>query len=471
MKILKRTNGIDTRAKGSHLKGSAILTLRDGVTGKIVEEVKHDNFFTSALDSALNGCPWGLDKVNLWNVGNSNGAGSSDGDTRFGNLYESLLGGIMLFPNSLGNGTDDYYPDFDTNYPTAYASGNTYVVEDSKQGTFTKNLSGIVGNGYKYVYDWSTGNGNGFIESVCLSHKNCYKYFNDGATRYFPVYVNAGDSAYAGYFLQYFGQTYNSGRYPFTAFDDGILSHVPGKDNRWARFYAVKPYDFQLLALIGGTGIPEVIDADNNPPPYKIWEEDYTSEFSNGNATQYQFDNDTLYGYCKASAGSAALQIITIDPSDGSVLTRASITFATPQALSSQTRFAIKNGYIYMGCNVGGKIYKCNLSNVNEVTEITCNYTANTPLNATNGSENIYGSTFILNNDTPNPVSYTNTDNGTLQSKTYIYENGVWIVNASRLYGMSAQIKAPYCATKNNITRVEKRSNQTMQVQYTVTQV
>ena len=233
----------------------------------------------------------------------------------------------------------------------------------------------------------------------------------------------------------------------------------------------MKPYDFQLLALIGGTGIPEVIDADNNPPPYKIWEEDYTSEFSNGNATQYQFDNDTLYGYCKASAGSAALQIITINPSDGSVLTRASITFATPQALNSQTRFAIKNGYIYMGCNVGGKIYKCNLSNVNDVTEITCNYTANTPLNATNGSENIYGSTFILNNDTPNPVSYTNTDNGTLQSKTYIYENGVWIVNASRLYGMSAQIKAPYCATKNNIARVEKRSNQTMQVQYTVTQV
>lgn len=468
MNILRKTNGIDVKAKNSHLEGRATLLLTDPLTGKILEKVEHKNFFTNALDSALNGCPWGLDKRTLFYNTMSADAGENG---RFGNLFEILLGGVMLFPDDLGNGLDDYYPPFDTNYPTAYASRAAYTLDDSRQGVFNSVLSGVITGGYKYVYDWSTSNGNGTIASLALSHKNCYKYWNDGAIRNFPKYSeqNGGGS---GYNSQVFQQSM-----PHTGSEDGILTndYPTSNDRRRARFYKVCPFDFQLIAMIGGS-IPEYIDNDNTPPPYLAWSGDYTSEFADSPNTQFQFDNGTLYGYCKSSTGASALQIITIDTDDGSVLTRSSLTFtAASDATSSVYGFAIKNGYIYMGSTSAGKVYKCNLSDVTDVTEISCNASANETLSACDGSDNVYGKHFVINNGVVNPITYNTLDPNihfyNYIQKRYFYENGVWLVSSNSNCNLGAQIKAPYCATKNNITPVTKNASQNMQVQYTVTQV
>ena len=469
MQILKRTQGIDFKANNSHLEGRATLILTDAKSGKVVERVEHKNFFTNALDSVLNGCPWGLDKVEL--LGGN--VAYNVGGYRFGDLYDTLLGGVLLFPDDLGNGLDDYYPPFDSNYPTAYASNAAYTLDDPKQGSFNKVLSGVVGNGYKYVYDWSTSNGNGTIAALALSHKNCYKYFNDGAIRYYPVVTSQTGGA-SGYNFQISGN--NSERIPLAACDDGILTDdaPTSSDGRICRFYKVAPYDFQLIAVIGGE-IPEVIDEYNNPPPYLAWTGDYTSYLSSSADTQFQFDNGTLYGYCKSSTGSSGLELITIDISDGSVLSSTTLTFAAPDATNSRRGFAIKDGYIYMGATVAGKVYKCNLSNVLDVTEISCNATANESLSACEGSDNIYGKNIIINNGVANPNNYTNGDPNLYfdsnLDKRYIYENGVWVVSCTDRAYIGAQIKAPYCATKNNITPVTKNSSQNMQVQYTVNQV
>lgn len=467
MQILKRTQGIDLKSKNSHLEGRASLILTDAKSGKVVEKVEHKNFFTNALDSALNGCPWGLDKRTLFFGTMSADAGE---DGRFGNLFEILLGGVMLFPDDLGNGLDDYYPPFDTNYPTAYASRAAYTLDDSRQGVFNSVLSGVITGGYKYVYDWTTSNGNGTIAALALSHKNCYKYWNDGAIRNFPKYSeqNGGGS---GYNAQVFQQSI-----PHTGSEDGIITndYPTSNDRRRTRFYTVCPFDLQLIAMIGGT-IPEYIDSDNTPPPYKAWTGDYTSYFSSSADTQFQFDNGTLYGYCKASTGSSGLEIITIDTSDGSVLTSTTLTFTAPDATNSRYGFAIKDGYIYMGATVSGKVYKCNLSNVLDVTEISCNAAANETLSACDGSDNVYGKHFVINNGVVNPITYTTLDANihwyNYVQKRYFYENGVWLVSSNSDCNLGAQIKAPYCATKNNITPVTKNSSQNMQVQYTVTQV
>ena len=53
MNILKKTNGIDLRAKGTALQGHVKIQLKDDTTGRIVEEVEHKNFFTKALDSPV----------------------------------------------------------------------------------------------------------------------------------------------------------------------------------------------------------------------------------------------------------------------------------------------------------------------------------------------------------------------------------------------------------------------------------
>ena len=169
-----RKKGIDPKARGTELHGRVLIEMFDGITGKKTDEVRHDNFFTDALDSILNKCPWGCDRVEL-------GGGTIRGtDYQTNRIFETLLGGIMLFPDSLGNDPSDLYPNFASNLPTAYASMMAYETADRKQGSFNSVESGAVNNGYKYVYDWSTSNGNGPIAAVALSHKYCYNHFNNG---------------------------------------------------------------------------------------------------------------------------------------------------------------------------------------------------------------------------------------------------------------------------------------------------
>jgi hypothetical protein len=51
----------------------------------------------------------------------------------------------------------------------AQASNNAYTGTNIRRGSFNTNESGNVPGGYRYVWDWSTSQGNGEIKSVCLT--------------------------------------------------------------------------------------------------------------------------------------------------------------------------------------------------------------------------------------------------------------------------------------------------------------
>lgn len=51
----------------------------------------------------------------------------------------------------------------------AQASSNAYSGVNTKRGSYNANESGAVANGYKFVWDWNTSQGNGDIKSVCLT--------------------------------------------------------------------------------------------------------------------------------------------------------------------------------------------------------------------------------------------------------------------------------------------------------------
>lgn len=481
MKILRRTKGIDFKAKNSSLHGSVVIQFRDPTTGKVTDEEKHDNFFTDALKSVLNGCPFGLNNKCLM----GGDAYSSDNISKFGSMYEWLLGGILLFPQSLGSDATELYAPF-TNYPTALASMESYTHRSNRQGNFNSAESSPLSNGgYRYVYDWSTSQGVGNIASVALSHRRCYEYFNDGAIPFFPKCTHSQANLVSGYYGYRFGD--NSARFPMAVCDDGVVASINASGSNWlkARFYKVAPYDFQLIASLNGD-IPEYLPDGVTRPFEFAWEADYSSEFSTAGSAaylSYQFDNGTLYAWQKNSTGTSDITIITIDISDGSVLTSQTLRFAAPDSPTSGTannsgHFAIKNGYLYMSTMTGGKVYKCNLANVSDVTEISCNSNANDYLWATDDSDFIYSRSCVINNDIPSDMIFDTPNYNAGKSQFYndgrniVYEKGVWIVNATPQNGyMGAQIKTPYLATKNNLDSTKTKStDKTMKVIYTVTQ-
>lgn len=469
MKILRRTTGIDTRAKNIGLHGSVIIQFRDPITGKVTDEEKHDNFFTDALDSILNGCPWGLDKVTL------NGGGIRGSEYATDCICDTLLGGILVFPESLGTDTDGLYPPFDTNYPTAYASKRAYNLTDTKQGLFNNVESQRLSNGYRYVYDWGTSYGTGRISAVALSHQYAFKYFNDGYNMINPFGNTSNTSTgFPACIHRQFSGAPSRTRY-IAASDDGFVVCLSNTDELY--FFEIKPYDIQLNQY-NGTAYSVLFDTEN-----PLWKWKYTYTKKANTIPTIQFVDGDLWIVERADNASESTNVYftIIDISDGSVTSEYTRTFACPMA-SSQKSYAIKDGILYASSRNGGKIFKCRISDGVVLGEIESTaIVANEPLQTSDGSDNIYGKNIIMNHDIV--IAHENTDmsineiNNDTMAKV-IYENGVWRVIGSggfnTTYGqcIGAQIKTPYCATKNNLDSVKTKStDKTMKITYVVTQV
>lgn len=82
------------------------------------------------------------------------------------------FGGCFLVDNTIdtSNGIPSYLPE--SVGVTAHAGQQLSTAENTKRGTPNTIESGIVANnGYKFVWDWKTSEGNGSISAVCLTHK------------------------------------------------------------------------------------------------------------------------------------------------------------------------------------------------------------------------------------------------------------------------------------------------------------
>lgn len=139
------------------IKGKVRLDFCDALTGRVKERVEGNNTFTTAIDSLLNKCPCGADRGTL--DGNK-GAAESVLD-----LAHTALGGVLLFPDTVGNGL--YEPL--SNQPTAYSRYGGRDESDTKSGNWT-NESIPIQNGFRFVHEWGPTYGNGTIKTVCLTN-------------------------------------------------------------------------------------------------------------------------------------------------------------------------------------------------------------------------------------------------------------------------------------------------------------
>ena len=451
MEVLRRTQGIDFKAKNSSLMGSVEIQLKDADSGKVKEVVKQKNMFTNALDSLFNKSAFNM--ANMMNIKPIGSLSEYQNEPIQTPVVDKALGGILLFPNALGSNADLLFPDFDSNYPTGYASKAEYTQDDSRQGAFNGNQSGVIPNtnSYKFVYDWGSSFGNGQIASVALSHVNCYQYFNSYATM-----------------LNGYSLVKTLGANSWYRRSIGINSKGLWLDSGELGYGSI------YLCRMPERKIELMYDPMATTGTYEEAIPDFTYS---GADTLFAVNEDYVHVFkiTSSSASSSTISYTKISTSDYTVTTTTLTVSAYVTGASSQEyeTCAVRGNYAYLPKNGWGSIYKINLTNVADVTEIEMPSGASTNLarGTTLCGSNIYGYNFVIGTD--DVVRVTANNNGGYYP---CYLDGVWCGKAylgnTNAHSLRVDVLTPYCATHADLENaVTKTADKSMTVNYTVTQV
>lgn len=451
MQILKRSKGIDLTAKGSALVGRAEIVLKDADTGKVKEVVRQTNTFTQALDSLYNGSAFNM--ANRLLVQPDTVQSSELNPVPLQNTpFNKAIGGVLLFPDTLSNDLTEFYPSFDSNYPTGYASMAEYTQEDSRQGAFDAVNSGKITNGYKYSYNWGSSYGNGRIASVALSHANCYKYFNDHAL---SILSSIG-----------YSKVLNSplwNRRPIGINSKGLYLNngESGGGSLFLIRYPSRMIDFTF-------------DFNDTSANYTATEETIPDFTYSGNDTMFAVNEDYIHVFkvTSSSVSSSTITYTKIDCSDWSN-TVTTLTVGTAivgaQSLDAGTTVAVRGNYAYLPKSGYGSVIKINLTNTADITEIEMPVGASLNRGTTLCGNIIFGLNFVIGEDDIARLS--------ANSSNYrpCYLDGVWCgkiyVGNSSAHSLIVDVLTPYCATKANLENaVTKTADKQMILNYTVTQ-
>lgn len=138
------------------LHGHAKIELTNVKTGE-VQTIEHDNMFTNALSDMFSST------IGLYQFCRD--------ETYMFPLVEKALGGIVLMNTARKENPNEY--DFPNNqYITGYASNDVNSGTNTYRGSRNLTESKKIENGYRFVWDFNTAQGNGVIASLGLTHKN-----------------------------------------------------------------------------------------------------------------------------------------------------------------------------------------------------------------------------------------------------------------------------------------------------------
>lgn len=84
-------------------------------------------------------------------------------------VANKCFGGVLLFHEPLEENPQKYYAP-STNEVIGYASDNVNSTDNSKRGSLNLTESKELKNGFKFVWDFTTSQGNGLISSIALTH-------------------------------------------------------------------------------------------------------------------------------------------------------------------------------------------------------------------------------------------------------------------------------------------------------------
>ena len=457
------------------LKGESIIELTDVRTGER-EFYKDTNMVTNALSDVINcSSAWLADRV--YNMAQY-----------MYPIYENLLGGVVLFPEQLEENPEKYWAPYSLD-PVGFASNVANTGSDTRRGSINVNESGPVLNdagdkmGYKYVWDFSTSQGNGQIASICLTHPQagynwygCEDISSDGRLK---KLINGSQISNKNNVDSQYD------RYLYTILINRSTGYAYSNNYRTGKLYRERVTPLNGVEGNDRSKYIKVYMAD------EIFEEvlDYQeTAFYKHNKTRFHVavsDTEILVVSNAGNAsGNAEVYWLKIDTSTGEY-TEGVWTIAA-QLIISKEAVAYSNGYLFWVSYDRKSVYKINLSNVADVTQIMADFVIN---NITGGNTDhksiimslpsgvILGQGFYITDDKIH-VTKSSDVNGNLVNMFggavigpylhHLVENSSYGTYAYAYLSLIPQ----YLATINNLSSpVTKTADKTMKITYTLTEV
>lgn len=460
------------------LKGKTIIELKNAVTGE-VEKYEDENMVTKAIPDFFSHNIEGL----LFNMNGS----PNDLNGNMIPLCKNGIGGILLFADPLVEDENVYYAP-SANPCTGYASNDVNSTANVMRGSLNLTESIKLDKGYKFVWDFATSQANGTISAVALTHKwggigymgdtydNTNKRWHmksmgvDANATIRTAYINAVEVNFTGNYMITIGlNTSNE-----------IVIQKIRKAYRTVGLNDTM-IDNQIIIMEENKITPTIFimsNPSNNSGNYDF--------FDGKDGYWYGFWHDAN------SSGNAVVKWIKIKKSDYS-FSEGTWTLDNCQLQNAGYRSGyntwpgrnvqsvLLNGYLYMMAYNKQSVYKINVNNAADVTQIKLGFTSNYSCqDAYYRNTSMYmfvlgdwvcGSDFrIASDDTvykcanSMPVGY---------SGTPLFEYGPFYISYGGYDSRSVRreffMRTPYLATINNLsTSVIKTADKTMKITYTI---
>lgn len=455
------------------LKGNMTIELTNTVSGEI-ETIREENMVTDAIENII-GC-------NLLGMYFDAG-GSSKNITvnkSFLPVCPNLLGGILLFSDVLEERKDNLYPS-SGNYPVAYASNDVNPGANVARGSLNQTESGPIDRGYKFVWDFSTSQGNGTIAAAALTSswggKNVYGTLVEDGTAFvmMKAVYNADRTNRERWLLSNAIECdfENDLIYSINCNNDGVITISKSRLAATSLGLNDKLDDSSITELENWTLSPSTFSY------YKYVSYYYGLFLNGGDGFWYGFSN-----YSNAS-GNAAVKWIKIDSTDFS-FTEGTWTLSNVQLVSmgyrgmeyelyrNWIRACIRDGYLYAFAYSYTGMYKINLANPADVTFVPFGFsTKGSPLGGfLNGTalalmgDIIIGYDFLLMADDTVIQNKGGKKTEDIQTPLFCYKNFCvgWASDSRYML-----LRTPYLGTINNLSSaVVKTADKTMKITYTL---
>lgn len=462
------------------IKGKTVIELTDVNTGEV--EIHEDaNMVTNALPDFFS---HNIEAM-LFNMAGAPG----DMNGVMIPICPNAIGGILLFADPIAEDANAYYAP-SANPCTGYASNDVNATANIMRGSMNLTETVKLDDGYKFVWDFATSQANGTISCVALTHKM------------------------GG--VGYMGDTYNNESKRWHMKDLGVANNAVIR----TAFTNAVEVDFEgnSFITIGMNTKNEIIVQKIRVCYRSVGLSDTLLENeavvldehiliptsfimanpgnNNGNYDFIDGQDGYWYGFWHDanSSGNAVIRWIKIKKSDCSFsegtwtldnvhLQQAGYRAGYNTNPSRNSQSVLLNGFLYMVSYDKQSVYKININNIADVTQINLGFTTNySTASAYYNHGQIYlakigdwivGSDFRISSDdkvyrcaNTMPFSYTCTP---------LFQYGPFLIGYGGNSGSSSRkelfLLTPYLATINNLdTSVIKTADKTMKITYTITE-
>ena len=412
---------------------------------------------------------------------------------------KDMFGGVLCFEDEL-NANAVIIPAEAENSLTAHAGQTSHSSASTTRGNPNGVLSQEIqdGKGYRYVWDFSTSQGNGQISSLSLVHR----WLGDIATK--PV-VAITDETLLFDNSNKTKEFASSGDYPtfdlaYNCMIDADFStntglHVYLSDANGNTAFVVNEISCHFL----NKGINETLGECKVTATHSLT---LSRAFrARNSAVCYDKTAGKIYVVSAGTSAGHTMYIDTISTSDWTV-TSSSITeqsmnlgyfneYSGIPSACAVNKVIVSGGYIYMPDSTKRTFYKINLTNTADITLLTSTLTEDIVLEMGGMVEIseglIYGWNFIINGNNVYPSQFSqNNLVGATSTRDWRYRHPVlrfikagshwyeWVYEYDDDYNakfyLSSGFPLCYLATIQNLEApVTKTSDKTMQIQYSLT--